>query len=211
MDIRHCLLGIPSSLDKDGLHGITDIYSHPQGLAQCRLFVSSHLPRAELHETPSTSEAARIVSTSGLATAAAISSELAAQEYHLEVLRNTIQDQLDNQTRFLILQGDNQSIKERPIDEHVLLSFSIDHERPGALADALHVFKRYDLNLTSINSRPSRQTAWHYLFFVELDCLGTPEQVASNLQSAFATLTAATTNYKQKGSWRRKGAVAGDG
>ena len=208
VEVQHCLLGLHSSADGGGLQDVTDVYSHPQAFGQCHDFIMKHLKHAELHETASTSEAAHVVAAGKCPTAVAISSQLAAEKYHLLVRRHGIQDQNDNQTRFLILRNNfpppETLITDKPWSQMILLAFSIDHERPGALADALDVFKRHRLNLTSLNSRPSRQTAWHYLFLVELECHGSPEQVATNIDSAFRELPSMTTKYEKKGSWIRE-------
>lgn len=150
---------------------IKHVYSHPQALGQCELFLSTYLKYAERHEVSSTSKAAQLVAE-GDGDGAAIASQVAATVRHLDVLAERIEDREDNTTRFFLLQRKhhpeqirqpNHSEQERKS----LVSFTIDHQSPGALAEALMVFKEHRLNLTSINSRPSRERPWHYVFFVE--------------------------------------------
>ena len=186
---------------------VTDVYSHPQGLKQCQDFLYEHLKSAELHEVASTSEAAAIVAKMQVPTAAAISSHLAGEVYGLDILASGVQDTEDNATRFLIL---TKTIPDLPTDSpeqrdsyKVLLAFSVNHDSPGALADALHVFKSFGLNLTSINSRPNKTKAWHYVFLVELICLDTLGGVVkSRLEEAVESLKKETETFKSLGYWK---------
>ena len=192
-----------SSVD---LQHITAIYSHPQAFGQCRNFLSTHLKSAEQHEVSSTSEAASRVAKESSNKSAAIAGKLAAQVYGLDLFATNIQDQDDNTTRFLILRkGDvcssntNQGPKAK---WKALLAFSIDHKSAGALADALHVFKTYRLNLTSINSRPSRERPWHYIFLVEFECTGESDAIQSQIEQALQALNSKTEGYKCLGYWK---------
>ena len=194
------------------LSHITRIYSHPQAFGQCELFLRTYLPHASRLEVTSTSAAAARVSQDRAGTSAAISSLVAAGEHGLEILGEGIEDLEDNCTRFFILhRHDNDSPEAQVHDEVVdsvadhgiaryktLVSFTIDHLLPGALADALMVFKTHGLNLTSINSRPSRVRPWHYIFFVEFEGTGGEPSV----EGAFEELAGRVEAWRWLGSWR---------
>ena len=190
------------------LQNVTDVYSHPQAFGQCRKFLSTYLKLAEQHEVSSTSEAASRVSLEKLdtsATSVAIASKLAAQVHGLDLLATGIQDQDDNTTRFLLLRKGDVSVRNRQQDRRAkwkaLLAFSINHELAGALADALHVFKAHHLNLTSINSRPSRERPWHYVFLVEFECIGESDENQIQIEQALQALNSKTEDHKCLGYW----------
>lgn len=162
------------------LSSVTRILSHPQAFGQCEKFLSKYLKGIEWQEVSSTSKAAEIVAADKSNTSAAISSRLAAEIYDLDFLADGIQDREDNTTRFFILRrglipGIEIAFHRRPVPEvasskwKTMVSFGVDHYASGALADALQVFKTFDLNLTSISSRPSRVRLWHYIFLVEME------------------------------------------
>ena len=130
-------------------------------------------------DVASTSRAAEIVRAEadapgkrGEGVSAAIASKLAGEVNGLDVLAHGIQDQGDNVTRFLVLEKGGARMeleREDGTNYKALISFMIDHGKPGALADALAVFRGHGFNLTSIDTRPSRLRAWHYIFFVECE------------------------------------------
>ncbi len=157
MRIQHCLL---SNCRKDQ---IKKLFSHPQALAQCRLWVQNNLPHVEIVETSSTTRAAELAASE--ANSAAIASALAAEKYKLRVLEADIQDNVENATRFLVL--GHQCSPPTGRDRTSLL-FGIT-DRVGALHSALSCFRRYNINLTKIESRPSKRKAWEYYFFVDCD------------------------------------------
>lgn len=162
--IEHCLLARPGVSERD----LERIFSHPQALAQCREWLSANLPRATLVETASTADAARAALQDG--GGAAIASELAGRLYGLNVLRTKLQNTADNSTRFLVLSR-REAEPAPPVagggyKTTVLLAF---HDRPGALFDLLRPLSEAGVNLTKIESRPSRRRAWDYVFFVDLD------------------------------------------
>ncbi len=158
MDISHNLLAkLPEAR-------IKQIYSNPQVFGQCRQWLLHHMPSAELIDAVSSAKAAQLASKSK--TAACIASELAAKLYGLNVLRKNIQDSAHNITRFLVISG-----SDVPPTGHdrTSLVFSIK-DRVGALHAMLTPFMRNKINLTKIESRPSKKKAWDYYFFV--DCSG---------------------------------------
>ncbi|KAG2194596.1 hypothetical protein INT46_002586 [Mucor plumbeus] len=156
LTVHQCLLS-NSKLDK-----ITKVYSHPQGLGQTQKWLSAHIPNAKRISVKSTAEAAE---KAALETgAAAVCSEICAELYGLEIVEANIEDVAANTTRFLLIGAASDSLTN---DDHTLITFTVDHRQPGALCDGLKVFKDYGLNLFKIDSRPSRQRPWHYVFFIE--------------------------------------------
>ena len=148
---------------------IRRIYSHPQALAQCRGWLQQNLPKAEIIETSSTTRAAELAARHRHA--GAIASSLAAQRYNLVVVEHNIQDSATNATRFLVL-GRQDTPPTGQDRTSLLVSVS---DRVGALHDAIAAFRRHRINMTKIESRPSKRRAWEYFFFI--DCDGHMEDV----------------------------------
>jgi len=160
LPIEHCLIS------KEPLEKIRVIYSRDQALGQCRDWLRRSLPAAQTEAMDSTSAAVlRAKETPG---AAAIASRLAADMHGVPVVVAGIQDKADNVTRFLVL-GKNVSPPLGQGRDKTSLVFSLN-DQPGALMRALEPFSARGVNLSKIESRPSRQNAWHYYFFI--DCLG---------------------------------------
>jgi len=139
------------------------IYSHPQAIAQSWGWIRSHLPDAEIMEVSSTAEAARKAKSDD--TSAAITGKPAGQMYGLKPLAECIEDYHENFTRFLVIGRDS----THPTGEDrtsLLLSLK---DEPGILFKALEPFARKGLNMSKIESRPLKQKAWEYLFFIDVD------------------------------------------
>lgn len=139
------------------------IYSHPQGIAQCREWLEKHMPRAVLLHTASTAKAAEIAAREKHS--AAIASEAAARMYDLKFIAKDIGDRRHNFTRFLVI---GRQYPKRTGRDRTSITFSIK-DRPGALYGVLEPFKKSSINLTRIESRPSRRKAWEYIFFVDME------------------------------------------
>ncbi|OGR85738.1 MAG: hypothetical protein A2901_01100 [Elusimicrobia bacterium RIFCSPLOWO2_01_FULL_54_10] len=154
--ISHHLLSPSGSIGK-----IKRVYSHPQALAQCRNWLQSHLPKVEICESASTADAALQASLD--ASAAAIASPLAAKLHHLRTVAAGIEDFRENFTRFLII-GKHSPGSSGKDKTSILLGIK---DRVGALNDILEIFKKNTMNLTKIESRPTKRKAWEYLFFVD--------------------------------------------
>lgn len=191
VDVHHQLLGhkssnatasTPAAADTKGqplenLDHITKLYSHPQAFGQCTNFISTYLKNAEKFEVSSTSKAAEIVAADTSGTSAAISSKLAGELNKLDTLAESIEDRDDNTTRFLIIGTEPTLPKEYPLKQDSadrtgsksLVTFTVPHKSPGALADILGCFRDFQLDLTSINSRPSLQGPFQYIIFVEFE------------------------------------------
>lgn len=167
----------PRTRPLSSLKHIERIYSHPQAFGQCEIFLSAYLKGIERIDVSSTSKAAELIKADTSGTSAAIASKVAAKIHGLTALAKGIEDREDNTTRFFVLrkgrgalrnEDPSQLKKGRPATKS-LVAFTVDHKSPGALADVLHCFKQYKLNLTSINSRPSKITPFQYIFFVEFE------------------------------------------
>jgi chorismate mutase/prephenate dehydratase len=151
-------------LSKSGkLADVRVLYYHYQALAQCAEWLESHLPAVPVREVASTSEAARRAAADPAG--AAIASRLAGELYGLRAVRRNIEDRRDNVTRFIVI---SRREHEPTGEDTTSILFSIK-DRVGALHDILLPFSRKSINLTRIESRPSRRRAWDYVFFVDFD------------------------------------------
>lgn len=160
MPIRHCLLSKTTEF-----YSITGIISHPQALAQCQNFIHDEMPRnLNLIEAPSTAEAARSLANYNL-TYAAIGSEKTAEIYNLNILKENINDDKNNQTRFVLI-GDFET--QETGNDRTSLIFATEN-KPGALLEILDVFYQNDINLSYIVSRPSKIKFGDYNFIVNFD------------------------------------------
>lgn len=157
MPIQHCLAS------RSNPKKVKRLYSHPQALGQCREWLRLHMAHAETIETSSTTRAAELAAADP--EAAAIASSLAAERYQLTLWENDIQDNLNNVTRFLVLGRQCSPPTGR---DRSSIMFSIA-DKVGALHNALAPFHRNKLNMTNIESRPSKRKAWEYFFFVDCD------------------------------------------
>ena len=155
--IHHNLLGMCSQSQ------ITEVQSKPQALSQCREWLAHQLPKARLVAATSTTAAAQnAMHKKGVA---AIASKQAGINYGLNVIASNIEDNPNNVTRFAVL---GREIAPKTGDDKTSLMFELNHE-PGALADAMAIFKRNRLNLTWIESFPKQGSPNEYIFFVELE------------------------------------------
>jgi chorismate mutase/prephenate dehydratase len=151
-------------LSKTGrMEDIKTIYSHPHAIAQCRNWLETNVPKIPVAEVPSTARAAELSANDS--TVAAIASELAAELYGLKVVRSRIEDNVNNFTRFLVL---SQKPPERTGKDKTSVMLSVK-DKVGALYDLLRPFASNGINLTKIESRPSRRKAWEYIFFVDIE------------------------------------------
>jgi chorismate mutase / prephenate dehydratase len=171
LEIAQCLMGKARELSE-----IQRVASHPQGLAQCRHWLAKHLPHAEQIMSLSTTAAAQEATLDPRL--AAISSPLAAELYGLNVIREAIQDNAKNATRFVVIA---RSDSARTGNDKTSLVFSTAHSR-GALRQALEIFDSAGLNLTRIESRPAPGRRWEYVFLTDLEGHREDEPVARALR-----------------------------
>lgn len=148
-----------------GEHGkrdsISRIYSHQQTLAQCRKWLDSQMPQAERIAVASNAQAAKRLKDEW--NAAAIAGEMAAEIYNLEIIQRNVEDRPDNTTRFIII--GRQDTPPSANDKTSIMASG--KNRPGLLYSVLEPFKRHDVNLTRLESRPSRMEKWNYVFFID--------------------------------------------
>lgn len=201
----------PKAKPLTSLKHVKRLYSHPQAFGQCNAFISSYLKGVEIVDTSSTSKAAEIVSQDKTGTWAAISSELAANIIEgLDILAPSIEDRDDNTTRFLIIGRKYSGTKdwnivkqpERKSGTKSLISVTVPHTSPGALAEVLGGFKTFNLNLTSINSRPSLLAPFQYIFFIEFE--GHREHDPDGrVKGALDIINDVSQSWRWLGSWER--------
>ncbi|KAL2137368.1 hypothetical protein VTI74DRAFT_3308 [Chaetomium olivicolor] len=209
------------------LQHIRRVYSHPQAFGQTGAFTRRYLSHAETIEVSSTSRAAELAAADATGASAAVASEFAGRAYGLDVLARCVEDREDNTTRFFVLRRRQQleaatekGEEEQREGEHPptrraapggrdvygggryksLVSFTVPHRRPGALADVLDCFRAKGLNLTSISSVPSLDAPFQYLFFVEFEGsrFDDPER---RLEGVFGDLEKVAERWRWLGSW----------
>jgi len=157
LEISHNLLSKARQIRE-----IKRIYSHPQAIAQSRNWIENNLPNAELVETSSTANAAEMAEKDP--DGGAIASRLAASLYDLKIIAEGIEDNVQNFTRFLVI---GKSFPAKSGQDKTSILFSIK-DRVGALHDMLTPFRENNINLTKIESRPTKLRAWEYIFFVDM-------------------------------------------
>jgi chorismate mutase/prephenate dehydratase len=143
---------------------IKKLYVHPQSLAQCRGWLVKNLPGVEIVETSSNARSAELAAREKFS--AALGGALAAETYGLKILAQDIQDNAANATRFLVL---GRQCSPATGNDRTSLMISVA-DKAGALHEAIAAFRRFKINMTKIESRPSKRRAWEYFFFI--DCAG---------------------------------------
>lgn len=184
--IHHYLLSKETSLA-----AVTKIYGHPQALAQCRQWLASHCPHCEQVPVNSNSEAAKTVVTEP--GAAAIAANRAAEIYDLVTLASNIEDEADNTTRFLVI--GRQDIGPSGQDKTALLVST--KNQPGALYTILEPLAKSGITMTRIESRPSRQGVWEYVFFIDIE----GHRDDSDIAKALSQLEQASSMCRVLGSY----------
>ena len=172
---------------------ITRVYSHAQSLAQCRQWLNSNYPNIERVAVSSNAEAAKRVQ--GEWNSAAIAGDMSCELYQLEKLWEKIEDRPDNSTRFLII--GRESVPPSG-DDRTSVVVSV-RNKPGALHDLLEPFRRHNVDMTRLESRPSRSSKWSYVFFI--DFVGHIEDQA--VTKVLDELSADVADLKVLGSYPR--------
>jgi chorismate mutase/prephenate dehydratase len=173
LKISHCLIANPSTT----LEAVKTVYSHPQALAQCRSFLE-RLGR-ELIPTYDTAGSVKMLKEKGLKDAAAVASERAAELYGMKILAREIEDTPANYTRFFVLSKEDSPKTGR---DKTSIIFAAAHT-PGSLYHALGEFAKRNINLTKIESRPTRQKPWEYNFYLDFEGHRTEENCAAALRA----------------------------
>ncbi|MBD6617561.1 prephenate dehydratase [Komarekiella sp. 'clone 1'] len=193
MPIAHTLISCATSLDK-----IKTVYSHPQALAQCQQWLEMFLPTVQLIPTNSTTEPLQHLEND--ITVGAIASSRAAQLYNLPILANGINDYPENCTRFWVVSEGEVEANYRMSSispSHTSLAFSTPANVPGALLKPLQVFAQLGINLSRIESRPTKRSLGEYLFFVDLET----DRSSVQMKSALADLSIHTEILKIFGAY----------
>lgn len=174
-----------------GLQGITRVYSHAQSLAQCHEWLNKNLPGIERISVASNAEAARLASLDP--TTAAIAGDAAAERFKLVKLADSIEDEPNNTTRFLVLGHQDVGVSGRDKTSLVISA----PNKPGALHAVVEPLARHGVSMTKFESRPSRTGLWEYLFFVDVE----GHACDTKLQSALDELRSVAAFVKVLGSY----------
>jgi prephenate dehydratase len=188
--VNHCLLALPGQKISD----IKRVISHPQALAQSDVFLRQL--GAEIVATYDTAGSAKMVQEEHLEGVAAVAGAGAAELYGLDILAHSIQTVKDNYTRFIVLS--RASVPRSAGDAKTMLVMTTSHQ-PGSLNTCLNFLARNDINLLKLESRPSRQRAWEYVFYLDFE--GHRDDPA--VRNALADLAGHTTFCKVLGSFTR--------
>jgi prephenate dehydratase len=197
LSIEHQLLTVAQNLAS-----IETVYSHPQALSQCQEWLDQHLPQAKRVATNSTTEI--LPRLPEMKAAAGISSPRAAAQYGLPILAEDIGDRLENRTRFWVLSLSNSSeldpistLAPKISSSHTSLALTLPANVPGALLSVLAKFAAANINLSRIESRPTKRSLGEYLFFMDLEVDGSDPAAAKIL----AEITASVEQVKLFGSY----------
>lgn len=186
LKVHHNLMG-----NVDNLEQVVEVFSHQQSLAQCRYWLDKHLPQARFTAVASNAEAARLASIN--MNTAAVAGAVAAEVYQLPIIEKNIEDEPNNTTRFIVI-GQQTSSSTGKDKTSLLLSTG---NQPGALYKALEPFARLGIGMVNIESRPSRQGLWEYVFFIDIE--GHSED--SNVSEAIRILKDNVNMLKLLGSY----------
>ncbi len=183
--ISHALISNAEKLD-----AIAEVHAHPQALAQCQHWLAENLPTAQLIAANSNAEALKDLAERP--TIGAIASQRAADLYNLPVHAHPINDYPDNCTRFIVL-----SRETSPGGNHTSIAFSLTANRPGMLLKVLQIFADRDINLSRIESRPTKRSLGDYLFFLDLEA----DAREPSTQEVFQEISACTETLKILGGY----------
>ena len=186
--INHCLI-----VNKD-YKKIINVYSHPQALGQCR----NYIQRNKLEPIPAfdTAGAVKFIKENKMMSSAAIASRRAAEIYDMEIFDEGIEDKKNNFTRFFVI---SKQLVDKPSGkDRTSIIFALEH-KPGSLYQVLKEFSRKSINLTRIESRPTKETPWEYYFYVDFDGHYNDEKVKLTLNK----IKTQTKFFKLLGSYQK--------
>ena len=183
--IHHCLIGTGSIGDID------TVYSHPQALGQCRKFIQEN----SLKTIPSydTAGSVKIIKNLNKNNVACIASKNAAEIFDVPIIKEGVEDNANNYTRFLVFSKEN---NDKTDNSKTSIIFSVKHEA-GALYQIINEFYQHKINLTKIESRPNKNTPWEYNFYVDFE----GHQDDSSIKDMLQKLRSNTTFLKILGSY----------
>ncbi len=184
--IQHNLLSNATDLS-----AVKVVYAHEQALAQCRNWLNRYLPNVECKSVASNGVAAELASQA--TDAAAIAGQMASDVYNLSILAAGIEDEANNTTRFLVI--GNQELDPTDKDKTSLVVSANNH--PGLLHQLLEPISRHHINMTRLESRPSKQGIWEYVFFIDIE----GHQRDENVQALLTEMKEIATLFKVLGSY----------
>ncbi|MDO9095483.1 MAG: prephenate dehydratase [Rubrivivax sp.] len=188
--VRHNLLRLSNSLD-----GVTAVLAHPQALAQCNAWLSTHLPHAERRPVSSNAEGARLAALDG--TVAAIAGTRASGEFGLHIVAPAVQDDAHNRTRFAVVTHPQRHPAPKASGHDCTsLVVSVDN-RPGAVHDMLVPLKTHGVSMSRFESRPARSGQWEYYFYIDLE--GHPDE--AHVGTALKELRSVCAFFKILGTY----------
>ncbi|MEA2022126.1 MAG: prephenate dehydratase [Candidatus Caldatribacteriota bacterium] len=161
LKVEHCLIVKEGTNFKD----IKKIYSHPQALAQCEGYLSKNLPFCQIIPVYDTAGSVKMIKESDDAKTAAIASHYAADLYHMKILKSGIQDNQSNHTRFFIISPDLIRDSRNNKTSIIFAVISV----PGAICKCLKELAMRDINLSRLESRPSKRELWEYVFYMDFE------------------------------------------
>lgn len=153
------------ALETDTIHDIIEIHSHPVALLQCKNYLQKFPPHFKIIEGTDTASVAKKIKEENLKGVAAIAGKQVAKEFGLKILESKIQNNSQNQTRFVLV-GKNNKNYSKEVNK-ATLKFKLDH-RVGSLSNVLQLFSTFEINLTKIQSLPIIGKPWQYAFFVDV-------------------------------------------
>lgn len=189
--IEHCLITKNKTLKE-----IKKVVAHVQALSQCQSYLKRFLPDAELEPTSSNSKAVKLVSESLNGHTAAIGPEMAAKVYNVPIYEKGINDEKDNFTRFVMI--GTETCKPTGHDK-TTIAFGVPYDKPGTLVGVLQSFANEKINLSRIESRPSKKSLGEYVFFVDLEA----HREDISLKKALSEVASEFSFYRWLGSYPR--------
>lgn len=197
LKVKHCLIGTESS----SLESVTDVYSHPQAIAQCNQFFLDN-PQVSSHFRSSTSSALRLVSEYQNPKIAAIASELAAKHFGLKILKHTLNNYQENYTRFVLIAQQRRNVPDNiPAKTSIVLHTG---QQAGSLFSCLEVLKNHDIALTKLHSRPIPTQPWQEMFYIDFE--GNLNH--AKVQMAMAELTSMSPELRILGCYPKHDIIA---
>lgn len=189
--IEHCLITKIKNLTE-----VKKVIAHTQALSQCSTYIKRFLPEAELMPVTSNSTGVKIVSESTSGNTAAIGPAMAAKIYNVPVYEKGINDEKENFTRFVLIGTDTPS--PTGIDK-TTIAFGVPYDKPGTLVNVLNAFSKEKINLSRIESRPSKKALGEYVFFIDLEA----HREDAPLKRALSEVVADFSFYRWLGSYPR--------
>ena len=189
--IEHCLI-----TKKKNLTEVKKVLAHSQALSQCQTYLKRFLPDAELEPTTSNSIAVKKISESQNGNEAAIGPKMAAEIYKVPVLEAGINDEKENFTRFVLIGTETPAPSGR---DKTTIAFGVPYDKPGTLVGVLQSFAKGKINLSRIESRPSRKALGEYIFFIDLEL----HREDAPLKGALSEVVSEFSFYRWLGSYPR--------